>query len=86
MSKFFNVGRGGRWWLAGAMLLCVAVVSDRYASHSAAHAEVRKPTTRQAFLSGSERSEQVLREISQTLKSIDARLARIEKLAAMPQP
>jgi len=38
------------------------------------------------FLAGSERSLPVLREISDTLKQIDARLARIEKLAAEAAP
>ena len=46
------------------------------------HADVRKGERREAFLSGGERSEQVLREISKTLSTIDERLARFEKASA----
>jgi len=43
------------------------------------HADIRKTPSRQAFKSGSERSEAVLREIASTVKRMDTRLARIEK-------
>lgn len=39
------------------------------------------PPPRQHFLSGSERSEQVLRDIADTLKQIDSRLERLEQTA-----
>ena len=61
----------------------VLLVSGILASHLVsgdALAEVTKKEPRVAFLSGSERSEQILREISATLKSIDTRLARLEKV------
>ena len=47
----------------------------------AARAEVRETTQRATFLAGSERSEAVLREIASTLKRMDGRLERIEKIA-----
>jgi hypothetical protein len=46
-----------------------------------ARAEVRETTPRAAFQSGSERSETVLREIAATLKRMDGRWERIEKVA-----
>jgi hypothetical protein len=42
-------------------------------------ADVRQSPPRAAFLSGGERSEKVLVEISETLKRIDQRLERLEK-------
>ena len=39
------------------------------------------PPPRQHFLSGAERSEQVLRDIAATLKQIDRRLERLEQTA-----
>lgn len=46
-----------------------------------AQAEVRETTPRAAFQAGSERSEAVLKEIAATLKTMDGRLERIEKVA-----
>jgi len=46
-----------------------------------ARAEVRHGETQPHFKSGAQRSEQILRGMADTLKSIDARLERIEKLA-----
>ena len=51
-----------------------------------ARADIRKGERRQAFQAGGERSEIVLREISKTLKTIDARIARIEKVATSRNP
>ena len=48
----------------------------------AAHAETRPTPQRQAFLSGSERSEKILREMQTTLEKMDGRLANIERAAA----
>lgn len=42
-------------------------------------AGVKTPPPRTAFKSGAARSEVILREISDTLKRIDARLERLEK-------
>jgi len=44
-------------------------------------AEVRETTPRAAFQAGSERSETILKEIAATLKTMDGRLERIEKVA-----
>lgn len=48
----------------------------------ASSAEVRKGTPRTHFLSGGERAVPILLEISDTLKRIDSRLARIEETIA----
>lgn len=44
-------------------------------------AEVRETTPRVAFQAGSERSETILKEIAATLKTMDGRLERLEKVA-----
>lgn len=48
----------------------------------AARAGVRETTPKEHFLAGSERSVPVLKEISATLRQIDARLAKMEKTVA----
>jgi len=48
----------------------------------AAQAEVREETSRSQLRSGAARNEAIQREMLATLKSIDARLARLEALAA----
>ena len=69
------------FWLALVLLVAFAAgVSVR--TPSGMTAEVRRSAPRQHFLAGSERALPVLQEISQTLKQIDARLSRIEKIAA----
>lgn len=73
-------------WLLPAAVAIGFWLGGSHDSTDVVHAEIRKTPPRQAFLSGSERSEQVLREISQTLKIIDGRLARLEKLAAARTP
>lgn len=47
-----------------------------------ANAEPHRSGSKQAFTSGAMRSEQILREIAGTLRSIDARLARVETTVA----
>jgi hypothetical protein len=68
------------------LLLLATLVGGWLTNTNSAQAEITKGQTRKAFLSGSERSEQVLREIAQILKTMDGRLARLEKLAARPAP
>lgn len=48
----------------------------------AVRAGVRQTTSTEHFLAGGERSVPVLEEIAKTLRQIDTRLARIEKVAA----
>jgi hypothetical protein len=48
----------------------------------ASTADIRKGPPKQHFLAGSERSVPILQDISETLKRMDDRLARIEKIAA----
>ena len=66
------------WLLMGILIAAIALRSGAPVS-----AEVREETPREAFKSGGERSEIVLREISETLKRIDARLERLEKFAQL---
>jgi hypothetical protein len=46
-----------------------------------AQADVRRQPPEQHFKTGAQRSEDTLKEMAATLKSIDARLERMEKLA-----
>ena len=66
----------------GLLMGLGGLIGQSWSLPEAAHADVRQTERRQAFQSGSERNEAILREISGTLKSIDERLARLEKLAA----
>ena len=68
------------------LLLLATLAVGWLTNTNSAQAEITKGQTRKAFLGGSERSEQVLREIAQILKTMDGRLARLEKLAARPAP
>ena len=63
------------------LLIAVAVIGLAVAASDHATAEVRRNTSQQPFTSGAMRSELVLREIAATLKSIEARLARLETIA-----
>jgi hypothetical protein len=67
------------------LLLCGLAVGYGIAQWNSApqllQAEVRETTPRAAFQAGSERSEAVLKEIAATLKTIDGRIERLEKLA-----
>ncbi|MCR4411419.1 MAG: hypothetical protein NUV77_03215 [Thermoguttaceae bacterium] len=65
-------------WLVLAALVA-AVVAFSAPSVPDALAEVREQPAPRAFLSGGERSEILLREISETLKRIDSRLERLER-------
>lgn len=71
-------------WLVGCTLLLIGGLLGSWLGDSLAVADVRKSPPRAAFLSGSERSEQILREMSVTLKRIDERLQRFERMAATP--
>lgn len=77
--------RSGRW-TRGVTVLCSLLVGYAVAqmdfAPNAVQAEVRETTPRAAFQAGSERSEAVLKEIAATLKTMDGRLERLEKLAA----
>lgn len=69
--------RDGGWLVLVALL--ALWVGTRVARQPAVTAGVRETTPKEHFLAGSERSLPVLREISTTLRQIDARLSRIEK-------
>lgn len=64
--------------LGGAVVGYVAGQSG--SGFDSARAEVRETTPRVAFQAGSERSESILREIAATLKTMDGRLERFEKV------
>jgi hypothetical protein len=64
------------------VLVAAGVVSGAALSTSSeAQGEIRATPQPQAFQSGSQLSVPVLREISATLRQIDARLARLETVA-----
>ncbi len=65
-------------WLALAALVAALVAFSAPGTPDAL-AEVREQAAPRAFLSGGERSEILLREISETLKRIDSRLERLER-------
>jgi hypothetical protein len=75
-------------WRIQSIVLALVVLAIGYTLGTmsslpgSVHADVRKTPPRQAFQSGGERSEVVLREIAGTLKRIDGRLERIEKTVA----
>lgn len=73
--------------LIAASVLVLAAVLWNLQSQAPVQAEVRE-RPREAFKSGGERSEIVLREILATLNQIDARLERFENAmrAAAQQP
>jgi hypothetical protein len=69
-----------------ALILLGVVIGGWQASQPAAEAQVRKAEERQAFLSGSERCEIILKDIHKTLQTMDQRLATIEQVSqALPK-
>jgi hypothetical protein len=71
--------------VATIVVASILIVGLRVRDTSSALAETPEPTHRGAFLSGGARSEVVLREIKTILERMDARIARIEKTAAVMQ-
>jgi hypothetical protein len=74
------------WMKVGRTVTVLALVAAGFVMgdacrDTAVQAEVRDRGAPQAFNSGAQRSETHLAEISGTLKRIDERLARLEKLA-----
>ena len=71
------------WLVAGVLVVWVGFsewspVGSRW-NAGGVWADTRQSPPREAFLSGGERSEAVLREILATLKQIDGRLERFER-------
>lgn len=78
-----NTNRRNHSWLTIVLTILVGFLAAHVEYRpQAVHAEVRKSKKRTAFQSGAARSESLLREISGTLKTIDARLQRIERSVA----
>jgi hypothetical protein len=69
------------WGMAGAVFLLGYAFGQWHSQPRAALADERPVVPRQAFLSGSERSELVLREMQKTIEQMDGRLANIERAA-----
>ena len=67
------------------LLLVGITLGCLWANEPIANAEPHRNAPKQTFSSGAMRSEQILREISVTLHSIDARLARVETTVAKMQ-
>jgi hypothetical protein len=67
-----------------ALIFCtIGFVGGQLTSESPATAEVRQSAPRAAFQSGSERSLATLDVIARHLKSIDDRVARIERAVSL---
>ncbi len=74
-----NVG-----WLA-AILLAAFWFSSAVPSRTAVTAEIKQAESKEPFIAGDERSIPILKDIAATVKEIDARLERIEKLLPAPR-
>lgn len=68
-------------WLMSCGLLIGYGLAHFESGQPRLQAEVRETTPRTAFQAGSERSETILKEIAATLKTMDGRLERLEKVA-----
>lgn len=74
-------------WSARLLLVGAGIVVGHWqADQPVATAETRSTEQRPAFLSGSERSELVLKDIHKTLETMDGRLASIEQAAMKAVP
>ena len=69
----------GHWWLAAALGFAAGIGGMLLVSGQPAEAQVRRSPAPKAFLSGGERSERVLVEISATLLRMEAQLLEIRK-------
>jgi hypothetical protein len=69
------------WGVASVIFLLGYAIGQWHSQPHLAVADERPVVPRQAFLSGSERSELVLREMQKTLEQMDGRLANIERAA-----
>jgi hypothetical protein len=74
-----NVG-----WLA-ALLLAAFWLGSAIPPRTAATAEAPQAEAKDRLLAGDERSLPILKEIAVTVKQIDARLERLEKLLPAPR-
>ena len=76
-----NKPKSGRIGILVLLMLLAFWTGTYFRAEPKASAGVRSAAAPGHFLSGSERSLPILTEISTTLKQIDARLAKIEKVA-----
>ena len=67
--------------LAASLLLAAGLAAGLAFRGEDAQADVRRQPPEQHFQSGGQRSVKILQEIAASLKSIDARLERMQKLA-----
>jgi hypothetical protein len=77
-----------KWLLPAGLAFVVGAVwgSGAVPWSATARAEVREETSREHFLSGSERSEIVLKDIAGILSRIEERVARIEESLSEDRP
>jgi hypothetical protein len=75
-------------WVAWSVIAVAVVLLAGNVPHlsTTAQGDIREAPRPQTFLSGGERSEIVLREMSEILKRIDARLERFEKALRETEP
>lgn len=76
--------RNWQWFGSLALALAVGYTAGQTGLPSAlVQADVTELPRREAFMAGGERSELVLREISATVKKMDARLENIERAVSL---
>jgi len=71
-------------WLARLCLVALGVGLGQWmAAQPSAEAQLRKTEQPQAFLSGSERCEIILKDIHKTLQTMDQRLSTLEQTSQL---
>lgn len=82
-----TAGLSQRWLIAAVLVSGFALLAGGTGrDEHEIHAGVKPAKSREAFLSGGERSELILKEISETLKRIEKRVEQIEKrVSEMPE-
>ncbi len=80
MRRIWNNARRSVWtpWIA-LVLVAALLAYPTLTDAPSARGEIKESPRPEAFRSGAERSEVVLREIAETLRRIDTRLERFEQ-------
>jgi hypothetical protein len=66
-------------WSSRIALVAIGIVVGQWVSQPGVEAQTRKVEAPQAFLSGSERCEIILKDIHKTLQTMDQRLMTLEQ-------
>jgi hypothetical protein len=77
--RFDETVRRSPWSARLALVALGIVIGQWHASQPGVEAQTRKVEAPQAFLSGSERCEIILKDMHKTLQSMDQRLANLEQ-------